>query len=94
MSASACSPSRTHYNSTIAVLVHQGGYFAIHGQRVLAPFRQRRDHHSLNQSSHPRLGRCLAVAAMKRLVKVAYHTAIMLGDPRALLDAAGAHGEH
>ncbi|WP_341022486.1 hypothetical protein [Brevundimonas diminuta] len=68
----------------IAVLVHQGGDFAFYGQRILAALRQRRHHHSLDQTAHqvPCFSGRLAVAAMQRLGEVDHHAAIMLCDPR------------
>ncbi|WQE36889.1 hypothetical protein U0030_16810 [Brevundimonas bullata] len=56
---------------------------SFHGQPILAPLRQRRDHDCLDQATHQvaGLGRRLAVAAVKRLGEIAHHAAIVLSDP-------------
>lgn len=75
MSGAVNSPSRTHYNSTIAVLAYQGGDLSFYGQLMLAPFRQRRHHHSLDQPAHQVARfRCgFAVAEVEGLSEVAHH---------------------
>ncbi len=75
--ALAKSCSRTQSSSTIAVLAYQGGDLSFHGQPILAPLRQRRDHDRLDQPAHQiaSLRRRFAVAAMQSLGQIAFQLA-------------------